>query len=233
MSVPTHTARVSAVSIVRLEGVVASLSGATESQPTAPVVFIDLAAVTRVTSLGARELAGLFGRLAEGGRQVVLADCPPPVVALLNLIRGFAGDAVVLSVKAPYFCDRCGREKSLTLPAEALAASDEPEAPPLLCEDDGAPLVFDDIERSYFAFARRVRHATASPELFAALAAAREGRVPEEVPAAPPHDDSVVRAAIRDESRAAQLLLPAADRAFWVVVGALLGVLALVGWNAL
>ncbi len=219
-------------SFIRLEGVVASLAGATESTPEAPVVFVDLSGVTRVTSAGARELASLFGRLADGGRQVILADCPPPVVALLNLIRGFTGDALVLTVKAPYFCDQCGKERALTLPVEALAAVDEPEAPALLCEDDGSPLVFDDIERSSFAFARRVRHASATPELLGALEAVRAGR-PIEAPPPPPLDDSLTRAMVRDEVREAALHLPAADRAFWVVVGALLGVLALVIWNAL
>src|SRR5687767_873911 len=67
-----------------------------------PLLLIDLHGVTRVTSAGARAFADALGRLGEGGRNVVLVDCPPPVVALLNLIRGFLGSASVLSIRAPY-----------------------------------------------------------------------------------------------------------------------------------
>jgi hypothetical protein len=231
-----------------------ALSGALDRAPApprarlAPLVLVDLEGVGRVTSSGARELATWVEQLGGSSRNVVLVDCPPPVVALLNLIRSFLGTATVLSIRAPYYCEQCGAERALSIPVEALVGKDVPEAPPLLCEEDGATLVFDDIEKSYFAFASRVRYAKADPDLLRLVARARRraaGELPDE-PAPTPREPHATSLTMPPQSlaptspstnvplqveRALDLRLPPADRAFWVVVGALGAVLALVAYH--
>ena len=224
-----------------------ALSGTVERAPTPParplesLVLVDLEGVSRVTSAGGRALGEFLGRLGGASRNVVLVDCPPPVVALLNLVRGFVGPASVLSIKAPYYCEKCGAERSLSLPVEVLAGKDEPDAPALLCEDDGTTLVFDDIEKSYFAFTKRVQFARADPELERLVGRARRRAAgdPADEPAPTPREPVAISIPVPDASlsraipadRVIATRLPAADRAFWVVVGALVGVLALVVYH--
>lgn len=195
-----------------------------------PLVLVDLADVRRVTSSGGRELGRLFATLGGHGRHVVIIDAPPPVVGLMNLMRGFLGPAVILSFKAPYFCERCSREQTLTIPVEAVAGIAVSEAPPLLCEEDGTPLSFDDIEKSYFAFATRVNFARVTPELSSLIDVARRaGLLAEETDVAPvPNLQVEPEHAFEPRVPVLAVELPSADRAFWVVIGALAAVLALV-----
>jgi hypothetical protein len=198
-----------------------------------PLVLVDLDAVGRVTSSGGRELGRLFATLGADGRHVVVIDAPPPVVGLMNLMRGFLGPATILSFKAPYFCERCGREQALTIPVEAVAGSAVSEAPPLLCEEDGTPLSFDDIEKSYFAFATRVNFARVTPELVALLDSARvAARSPQPSGVAPVVDvPSEPEEAADAPPPVVAVEMPPADRAFWVVIGALAAVMALVAFS--
>ncbi|MBT9561077.1 MAG: STAS domain-containing protein [Myxococcales bacterium] len=201
--------------------------------PPQPLVLVDLDGVGRVTSSGGRELGRLFATLGARDRHVVVIDAPPPVVGLMNLMRGFLGPATILSFKAPYFCERCGREQALTIPVEAVAGSAVSEAPPLLCEEDGTPLSFDDIEKSYFAFATRVNFARVTPELGTLIESARlAGRATHATGAAPvvevpPEPDLAPEPPVP----VVAIELPPADRAFWVVIGALAAVLVLVAFS--
>lgn len=201
--------------------------------PPQPLVLVDLDDVGRVTSSGGRELGRLFATLGADGRHVVVIDAPPPVVGLMNLMRGFLGPATILSFKAPYFCERCGREQALTIPVEAVAGSAVSEAPPLLCEEDGTPLSFDDIEKSYFAFATRVNFARVTPELVALLDSARvAARSPEATGVAPAAEDALdAEVPLDAPPPMVAVELPPADRAFWVVIGALAAVMALVAFS--
>jgi anti-anti-sigma regulatory factor len=113
-------------------------------------VVLDLSGISRINSCGVREWVNFMQALTSSGSQVVLERCSVPVVAQLNMIANFRGNADVRSVFAPYFCGGCnGRHEQLVeLGPEALDRLTAPQE----CPSCGGELEFDDLPESFLEF---------------------------------------------------------------------------------
>lgn len=123
-------------------------------QQHAGTVTIDLSAVTRINSCGAREWLN-FVRVVPEKVQLVLDKCPVAFVNYLNMISNFAGRATVRSVFVPYLCERCNEI------TELLAVLGEERLPPreeVLCRSCSRPMELDLHEEQYFLFRVRPPH---------------------------------------------------------------------------
>jgi hypothetical protein len=140
-------------SYVRLAGVIdedndlGSLSGHVRGH----TVIVDLAGITEINNCGVRD----WVRWLEGVQskaQVVLVECSPALVAKLNLVSNFTGEAYLRSVYLPYFCQPCNAEKALLVPMDELPRDGPVTAPVCRCDSCDGVMAFDDLEESYFAF---------------------------------------------------------------------------------
>jgi ABC-type transporter Mla MlaB component len=113
---------------------------------------LDLAAVEQVNSTGVRGWIQFLRTVAQGGQQVELLRCSPAIVRQLNTLANFRGAAAVRSVLLPYYCVDCGRQdhRVLELPADGPPPSIEEAIP---CPDCGRSAEFDDLPKTYMAFA--------------------------------------------------------------------------------
>ena len=65
------------------------------------------------------------------------------------------GEGEVMSLEAPYFCEKCDREDLRLLEPGVVGRDGDRLMPPRLhCGTCGAELVFDDVPERYFAFLR-------------------------------------------------------------------------------
>src|SRR5262249_15153540 len=71
---------------------------------------LDLAEVRRINSCGVREWLNFVTALSKAGKQIVLERCSVPMVAQMNMITNFRGDARVASIFAPYHCPSCDED---------------------------------------------------------------------------------------------------------------------------
>ncbi len=140
-------------SYVRLAGVIdedndlSSLGGHVRGH----TVIVDLAGITEINNCGVRD----WVRWLEGVQskaQVVLVECSPALVAKLNLVSNFAGEAYLRSVYLPYFCQPCNAEKALLVTMDELPREGPVKAPVCRCDGCDGVMAFDDLEESYFAF---------------------------------------------------------------------------------
>jgi eukaryotic-like serine/threonine-protein kinase len=116
-----------------------------------PPVLLDVDGVRRITSFGVREWVRAIAPFTRG--QIYLAKCRPSIVAQLNAVAGFAGQAEVVSMYLPYLCEECGEEQELLVDLRTerdVVTSDEPPHKP--CVKCGKPASFDDVPESYFAW---------------------------------------------------------------------------------
>jgi DNA-directed RNA polymerase subunit RPC12/RpoP len=125
-------------------------------------LFIDLAGITRITSIGVKILVEVFSQLSEktrGKYRVTLEKCSIPLIQQINMVSNLVGKAEIASFYAPYRCDNCHREVEILLsPASGLPTTVLSEAPNVLCSNCGNRLQFDDIPTDYFSFLRRDSH---------------------------------------------------------------------------
>jgi hypothetical protein len=139
-------------SILRLSGVIdednelGTLAGALTGN-----VVINTGEVERINSCGVRDWVNWLQRGLPGS-SILLVDCSPAIVAQINLVNNFTGDALVKSFYAPYFCPKCDLEKVLLVEATDLEGQRPVRAPACRCDECDGPMDFDDIEDSYFAF---------------------------------------------------------------------------------
>jgi eukaryotic-like serine/threonine-protein kinase len=137
-----------------LTGVIDESARLGELVPNSPgTLRLDLAGVSFINSLGVREWIRFLANAADAGVTVELARVSEPLIQQLNMIVAARGQAVVLSFYAPYACDACGREDSLLV--ELAAHRDRllaGEAPPAVCAECGAAMVFNDFPQRYFLF---------------------------------------------------------------------------------
>ena len=111
-------------------------------------VRFDLSGLARINSCGVREWVN-FIRALPSGSSLSLEKCTPAVVSQLNMISNFAGNAKVMSVKAPFVCNNCGSEEDILIEVQA---NHIPELKAMACKKCSGSMEFDDVEDSYFAF---------------------------------------------------------------------------------
>jgi serine/threonine protein kinase len=112
-------------------------------------VVIDLKEVIRVNSLGIQAWIHFIAAACERAA-VVLANCPPIMVQQFYYLKQSRGKAVVRSVLAPYYCDRCNTEATRTLTLEG--GSRPLISGEMACRRCGGRMRFDDLPELY-AFA--------------------------------------------------------------------------------
>ena len=120
--------------------------------PDAARLRLDLGAVERINSIGARRWIEFVDRCRDRFPDVKLERCSVVFVSQVNTVAGFGTCREVVSVFAPYVCEKCGHERELLVDVadKTLVA-----LPGTTCPNDGSPMVFDDLEEIYFGFLRR------------------------------------------------------------------------------
>lgn len=115
-------------------------------------LVLDLGGVDAISSFGVREWQTFITAVEPRVEQLLLIHCPPRVVHQLNMVSGFCGRGLVLSLYAPYACDDCASEQLLLLDLErdhsAIARLAAPERP---CPSCGRPARLVEPPVSYFA----------------------------------------------------------------------------------
>jgi anti-anti-sigma regulatory factor len=160
-------------SVVKLAGILDehnSLAALVEKVETTKVL-INLAGVERINSSGTRDWVNWISLLDKKGVQTELVACSPAIVAQLNLVKNFAGKAMVKSFQIPYRCDGCNTDK-LHLVTIAEFGNFPPVAPEHNCDDCGRQMTFADETGTYFAFVKQVQEVLAAQEAAAKAAAA-------------------------------------------------------------
>ena len=143
--------------VVRLEGVLDEHNELPELVESGAVkTLINLAGVERINSSGTRDWVNWLASLDAKGIRPVLVACSPAVVAQLNLVKNFAGNAVVKSVQVPYYCAACDQGKTLLVNVADLGPRPH-KAPPCTCEGCGKPMTFVDELGTYFAFVSQLK----------------------------------------------------------------------------
>ena len=148
----------------------------------APVVFIDLQGVRRLSSFGVRELTRTMRLVCEKAEEVYLVQLAPAIVSQLNVVANLCASARILSVDAPYFCDSCGYDQTV---AVEFPTSELPQLPNVTCRECGSQMALDDDADSYFAGVRNNAYGRpVAQSIFdgaARLGAVRMGRNPSQV----------------------------------------------------
>jgi hypothetical protein len=122
---------------------------------TGKVVF-HLGAVRRINSGGVREWVNFIGPLSQR-TEVILTHCSPAVVAQLNMIYNFRGQARVRSFLAPYVCTRCDAEEEKLVDVEShFADRGSRRMPAFACGACGAAMDFDEVADRYLSFLQDV-----------------------------------------------------------------------------
>jgi hypothetical protein len=114
-------------------------------------LILNLAQVRRFSSFGVREWTRAMRSLSQELSMYWL-ECSPATVAQLNAVANFAGNAVIISVEAPFYCESCRAESSVTCKVER---GHIPPLPQVTCADCGSPMRLEDPPESYFEFLLR------------------------------------------------------------------------------
>jgi len=117
----------------------------------AGTALINLSGIERVNSSGARDWVHWLASLDAKGIRPVLVACSPAVVAQLNRIKSFAGNATVKSFHVPYTCTTCDRDKLLLVNVADMGAAPY-DAPLCACDECDRPMMFIEEAETYFAF---------------------------------------------------------------------------------
>ena len=115
-------------------------------------VVFHLGEVSRINSAGVREWVN-FVRDLPNVIDLTFSHCSPAIVAHLNMIYNFRGEASIRSFYAPYVCDACNREDEKLLDVKAQFPNGSPdELPEVSCESCREPMEFDDLPERYLSF---------------------------------------------------------------------------------
>lgn len=118
-------------------------------------VVFDFDGVRRITSFGIL----MWTRALEAlqAEYIAMARCRPSIVQQLNVVSNFVGPCEVLSIYLPFACEPCDREFDVLWElADKHAHAVRRSVPDEKCPKCGGPAEFDDVPRSYFAFADRI-----------------------------------------------------------------------------
>lgn len=151
--VATIEQRRSGARLIKLAGVLDEENGlgdlVEKVQP--GMALINLSGVERINSHGTRDWVNWLASLEAKGIRPILIACSPAVVAQLNRIKNFVGNAVVKSFQVPYRCVACDRDKLLLVHIGDLGEAPH-KAPECLCDSCSAPMDVIDESGSYMAF---------------------------------------------------------------------------------
>jgi anti-anti-sigma regulatory factor len=116
-------------------------------------LVLDLAGVTFINSLGVRDWIRMQAAATQQRIQIDLRRVAEVIIHQLNMIIATRGTSTVSSFFAPYACDRCGREESLLVDANAHGAQLAKLHPPAMtCPECAGPMAFNDFPERYFSF---------------------------------------------------------------------------------
>jgi hypothetical protein len=122
-------------------------------QVRAAEVVIDTGGVAFINSIGVREWMRFLRGLAATGARIRLENVAEVIVTQMNLIPDLRAGATVVSVQAPYACDKCGAELGMLVDigqhAEALRAL---QPPTYFCPECGGVMRLADYPDRYFSF---------------------------------------------------------------------------------
>jgi len=155
--VATVEERRSGASLVRLTGTLDEHNQLDQisDQISGAEVLINLSGVERINSTGTRDWVNWLAGLEARGVRPTLVACSPAVVKQLNLVKNFAGRAIVKSFQAPYHCARCARDKLLLVNVSEMRG--RATAPPCTCDDCGKGMALADESGTYFSFVDHVQ----------------------------------------------------------------------------
>ena len=127
------------------------------------VVFIDVQGLSRITSFGSRQWIRAVNALCQSAKHVFLENCSFGFVSQLNMIRGFAGSATVLSVTAPVACGSCDQDMKLVVDLR----NGVPKSVKTTCSRCGGTAELAEDLETYFGFARANLLSQMPPDLAA------------------------------------------------------------------
>jgi ABC-type transporter Mla MlaB component len=113
---------------------------------------VDFSQTKNVNSCGVRAWIQ-FLQKAEKKAKISFANCVPDIVIQMNMIPAFKGEAKIISLQAPFFCEDCGQTKNITQSmsdttfSQLIEASDN-----VACEKCQANMEFEEVAEDYYAF---------------------------------------------------------------------------------
>jgi hypothetical protein len=118
-------------------------------------IVIDTGGVVFINSIGVREWMRFLRGLVATGSRIRLENVAEVLVTQMNLIPDLRNGVNIVSVQAPYSCEKCGAELTqlidLATHAQALRAN---QPPTFTCPECGGTLTLADYPDRYFAFVR-------------------------------------------------------------------------------
>ena len=117
-------------------------------------VEFDLAGVRYVNSWGVRCWVGLLEAMPPQA-SYSFVRCSTAFVMQAGMVPRVLGRGRILSLYAPYHCDRCDRSDERLLQTGSLGTDAQHRPPHFRCGECGGDLAFDDVPQRYFAFLTR------------------------------------------------------------------------------
>jgi len=117
-------------------------------------IEFDLAGVRYVNSWGVRCWVGLLEALPERA-EYAFVRVSTAFVMQAGMVARVLGRGRILSLFAPYHCDKCDRSDERLLQTASLGPDVRRDPPHFRCGECGGDLAFDDVPQRYFAFLSR------------------------------------------------------------------------------
>lgn len=124
--------------------------------PSSEKVFINLAGLRSINSLGIREWSQFIHALSRQ-TLVFLEECSVVFVDQANIVPQITAQCSVTSFYAPYFCPSCNAEINCKLNFATHKKRLGERRAPQLIHSCGTELEFDALEESFFGFLDRVQ----------------------------------------------------------------------------
>jgi len=141
---------------LRLDGVIDEHNGLAQIGAAlggGDTLLVDLGGIKRLNSVGVRDWVNWLRATRTKFREIVLFDCPAPVMNEVNFVKNFAEGAYITTFAAPLFCARCQKEESRILDTLRIRNGSGGIAPPsFACERSDCENALDDDEETYFGF---------------------------------------------------------------------------------
>lgn len=116
-------------------------------------LLVDLGGVKRLNSVGVRDWVNWLRTTRTKFREIVIFDCPPPVMNEVNFVKNFAEGAYITTFAAPLYCARCQKEESRLLDTVRIRnGSGGISLPSFACDRSDCENALDDDEETYFGF---------------------------------------------------------------------------------
>jgi hypothetical protein len=108
--------------------------------------------VSAINSYGMRLWAEFLSQVPRE-IPIILERCSPTVIDYVNMMHVLKTRCRVESLFAPYYCNRCRRERTVLLSAaldlKSISGGEPPARP---CSECGEPMAFDEVPDQYFSF---------------------------------------------------------------------------------